>query len=274
MDVGLRVGATTGSPHGDCSNQLAWRGMADWLTGPGTLRQYMRVFNSLPDCCTRQRIKPGRMARAGHRYLARTHLGFATTVLSILNLTYPDLSLLSISLCILPMIKFWICMVIIPGRIHIYPWYPFASFVLSICFIRAVYDSLSMSIPLYPCRSIHVYPFGSSESMILHSGCPGPCPSLCITYFPCLSILLTIILYSGLSFCIQFFYPRLYILFSHVHPFISMMHILHKCGKTWGLSFISNRQLRKEGTFCASELAGIDPMPPSPEEQGMPAFAN
>jgi hypothetical protein len=26
-----------------------------------------------------------------------------------------------------------------------------------------------------------------------------------------------------------------------------------------GLSFISNRQRRKEGTFCASELAGIEP---------------
>jgi hypothetical protein len=42
-----------------------------------------------------------------------------------------------------------------------------------------------------------------------------------------------------------------------------------------GLSFISNRQRRKrrkEGTFCASELAGIEPTPPAPEEQGMPAF--
>jgi hypothetical protein len=28
-----------------------------------------------------------------------------------------------------------------------------------------------------------------------------------------------------------------------------------------GLSFISNRQRRKEGTFCASELAGIEPTP-------------
>ncbi len=26
-----------------------------------------------------------------------------------------------------------------------------------------------------------------------------------------------------------------------------------------GLSFISKRQRRKEGTFCASELAGIEP---------------
>ncbi len=28
-----------------------------------------------------------------------------------------------------------------------------------------------------------------------------------------------------------------------------------------GLSFISNRHRRKEGTFCASELAGIEPTP-------------
>jgi hypothetical protein len=41
-----------------------------------------------------------------------------------------------------------------------------------------------------------------------------------------------------------------------------------------GLSFISNRQRRKEGTFCASELSGIEPTPPAPNEQGMPAFAN
>jgi hypothetical protein len=39
-----------------------------------------------------------------------------------------------------------------------------------------------------------------------------------------------------------------------------------------GLSFISNRQRRKEGTFGASELAGIEPTPPAPEEQGMRAF--
>ncbi len=39
-----------------------------------------------------------------------------------------------------------------------------------------------------------------------------------------------------------------------------------------GLSFISNRQRRKEGTFCASGLAGIEPTPPAPEEQGMRAF--
>jgi hypothetical protein len=39
--------------------------------------------------------------------------------------------------------------------------------------------------------------------------------------------------------------------------------------KKKGLSFISNRQRRKEGTFCASELAGIEPTPPAPEEQGI-----
>jgi hypothetical protein len=39
-----------------------------------------------------------------------------------------------------------------------------------------------------------------------------------------------------------------------------------------GLSFISNRQRRKEGTCCASGLAGIEPTPPAPEEQGMCAF--
>ncbi len=39
------------------------------------------------------------------------------------------------------------------------------------------------------------------------------------------------------------------------------------CRIRWGLkelSFISNRQRRKEGTFCASELAGIEPTPPAP----------
>ncbi len=39
-----------------------------------------------------------------------------------------------------------------------------------------------------------------------------------------------------------------------------------------GLSFISNRQRQKEGTYCASGLAGIEPTPPAPEEQGMRAF--
>jgi hypothetical protein len=39
-----------------------------------------------------------------------------------------------------------------------------------------------------------------------------------------------------------------------------------------GLGFISNRQRRNEGTSCASELAGIEPTPPAPEEQGMHAF--
>jgi hypothetical protein len=35
-----------------------------------------------------------------------------------------------------------------------------------------------------------------------------------------------------------------------------------------GLSFITNRQLRNEGTFCASELAGIEPTPPAPKGAG------
>jgi hypothetical protein len=34
-----------------------------------------------------------------------------------------------------------------------------------------------------------------------------------------------------------------------------------------GLSFISNRQRRNEGTFCASGLAGIEPTPPAPEDK-------
>ncbi len=46
----------------------------------------------------------------------------------------------------------------------------------------------------------------------------------------------------------------------------------NECLLSKGLSFISNRQRRKEGTFCASELAGIEPTPPAPEEQGMRAF--
>jgi hypothetical protein len=42
--------------------------------------------------------------------------------------------------------------------------------------------------------------------------------------------------------------------------------------KKGGLSFISNRQRRKEGTLCASELAGIEPTQPVPEEQALHAF--
>ena len=38
-----------------------------------------------------------------------------------------------------------------------------------------------------------------------------------------------------------------------------------------GLSFISNLQRQREGTFVASELAGNKPTPPAPEEQGLPA---
>ncbi len=40
-----------------------------------------------------------------------------------------------------------------------------------------------------------------------------------------------------------------------------------------GLLLISNRWRRIEDSFCASELAGTEPTPPSQEEQGMPAFA-
>ncbi len=43
--------------------------------------------------------------------------------------------------------------------------------------------------------------------------------------------------------------------------------------KNEGLSFISNRQWRKEGTFCAYEFAWIETTPPAPKEQGMPVFA-
>jgi hypothetical protein len=38
------------------------------------------------------------------------------------------------------------------------------------------------------------------------------------------------------------------------------------------LAYVHDRQRRKEGTFCASGLAGIEPTPPAPEEQGMRAF--
>ncbi len=39
------------------------------------------------------------------------------------------------------------------------------------------------------------------------------------------------------------------------------------------LSFIPSQQQRKEDTFCALELARIEPKPPVPEEQGIPAFS-
>ncbi len=42
---------------------------------------------------------------------------------------------------------------------------------------------------------------------------------------------------------------------------IGTIYIFAEKGKKKGLSFISNRQRRKEGTFCASELAGIEPTP-------------
>jgi hypothetical protein len=35
-----------------------------------------------------------------------------------------------------------------------------------------------------------------------------------------------------------------------------------------GLSFITNRQRRNEGTFCASELTGIEPTQPTPKGAG------
>ncbi len=38
--------------------------------------------------------------------------------------------------------------------------------------------------------------------------------------------------------------------------------------KKKGLSFISNCQRLKEGTFCASELAEIEPTPPAPKGAG------
>jgi hypothetical protein len=38
------------------------------------------------------------------------------------------------------------------------------------------------------------------------------------------------------------------------------------------LSFVSNRQPLKEVTYCETELAGIKPTPPAPDEQGMPAL--
>jgi hypothetical protein len=42
-----------------------------------------------------------------------------------------------------------------------------------------------------------------------------------------------------------------------------------------GVRFISNRQRpRKEGTLCALELARIEPTPPAPKEQGIPALTN
>ncbi len=37
---------------------------------------------------------------------------------------------------------------------------------------------------------------------------------------------------------------------------------------------LRRRQRRKEGTFCASDLAGIEPTPPAPKEQGIPAFVS
>ncbi len=42
--------------------------------------------------------------------------------------------------------------------------------------------------------------------------------------------------------------------------------------KKRGLGFVANRIRWKEGKCCASELAGIEPSSPDPEEQGMPAL--
>jgi hypothetical protein len=48
------------------------------------------------------------------------------------------------------------------------------------------------------------------------------------------------------------------------------IHLDWASGEKKGLSFIQ----RREGTFCASEFAGIEPTPPDPEEQGMPALTS
>jgi hypothetical protein len=56
-------------------------------------------------------------------------------------------------------------------------------------------------------------------------------------------------------------------------PFLVWTHIVehnffHSNNNNKGLSFISNRQRRKEGTFCASGLAGIEPTPARPNGAG------
>ena len=40
------------------------------------------------------------------------------------------------------------------------------------------------------------------------------------------------------------------------------------------LSFISNHQQLKEGMFCGSDQAGIEPTQPAPQEQGMSTLTN
>jgi hypothetical protein len=47
-----------------------------------------------------------------------------------------------------------------------------------------------------------------------------------------------------------------------------VLQVLVDAASDKGLSFITNRQRRNEGTFCASELAGIEPTPPAPKEAG------
>ncbi len=44
--------------------------------------------------------------------------------------------------------------------------------------------------------------------------------------------------------------------------------VFKRASQKKGLSFISNRQRRNEGTFCASELAGIEPTQPAPKGAG------
>jgi hypothetical protein len=47
---------------------------------------------------------------------------------------------------------------------------------------------------------------------------------------------------------------------------------LHQLSQGTKLHFKSPTE--KRSTFSASELAGIEPTPPAPEEQGMPALTN
>jgi hypothetical protein len=50
---------------------------------------------------------------------------------------------------------------------------------------------------------------------------------------------------------------------------LKALHFPKGCGAVKkGLSFISNRQRQKEGTFCASGLAGIEPTPARPNGAG------
>jgi hypothetical protein len=63
--------------------------------------------------------------------------------------------------------------------------------------------------------------------------------------------------------------PPVTVAYPQPHPPFEMVDFMHNSSSYdmhKGLSFISNRQRRKEGTFCASGLAGIEPTPPAPEE--------